>query len=144
MQCSTRQPVLGNPFGLAHRVLSHVGDSSATALGALTVTDSNTHVRFDFDVPGFDTSEITIDLQDGELIVAGESAGTEDSDHVVYSERRRRSFRRAIRLSDKLDPATTDAELRDGVLTLTIARRPEAERRRIEIRGTGDVTPDEG
>ena len=139
MNCSTRPSLSRHPFQLAHRV-EHAG----SGLGALTITDSDTQTRLEFDVPGFDADDINIDLQDGRLIVSGEVSRSREDEQgqVVYEERSRRSFRRVVRVSSKLDPTSADAELRDGVLTLTLARKPEAERRRIAIRGSRDVESD--
>lgn len=135
MNCSTRSHALSNPFQFAQQATRRGSECSASGVGALTITDSDTHTRLDIDVPGFGADDISIDLQDGRLTVSGEATASRDDEHVVYDERCSRSFRRVVRVSNKLDPASADAELRDGVLTLTLARRPEAERRRIEIRG---------
>ena len=129
MNCSTRQ------IPRRHRSQCQSSHASSTGLGALTITDAGSHTHFEFDVPGFDTDHITIDLKDGQLSVAGELPNAEHQDKVVYSERCCRRFTRVVRLSDKLDPASADAVLKDGVLSLTFARRPDAERRRIEVRG---------
>lgn len=135
MNCSTRHSLTRHPRQRTRHASGCGTDCGAWGVGALTITDSDTHTRLEFDVPGFDTDDISIDLQDGRLVVSGEVTATREDEQVVYDERSRRSFRRVVRVSDKLDPASADAELRDGVLTLTLARKPEAERRRVEIRG---------
>lgn len=134
MNCSTRQ------LPRRHRTHCQSSQAASSGIGALTITDTDSQTHFEFDVPGFDTEHITIDLKDGQLSVTGELPEAEHQDKVVYSERCCRSFARAVRLSDKLDPASADAVLKDGVLTLTFARRPDAERRRIQVRGAAPAT----
>lgn len=53
----------------------------------------------------------------------------------VYAEARAARFRRSFVLSDELDSSAVDASLHNGVLTLRIPRRAEAQPRRIEVRG---------
>jgi HSP20 family protein len=108
-------------------------------LGALTIIDADSHSRFELDVAGFRADELSIDLQDGHLVVSGDRHEADDGDTAIYSERQSLTFRRILRLDNKLDAATAEAELADGILTLTFARKPDAERRRIEIRNSETV-----
>ena len=135
MHCSTRPSALSNPFQVAHRRL----DARTSGVGAMTIIDGEALTCLEFDVPGFNSDDIAIDLEDGQLVVSGEIKNSETRGTPVYSERRSRTFRRVIRLDSKLDPATADAELSDGVLKLSFARKPDAERRQIEIRNTKDA-----
>ena len=87
---------------------------------------------YEFDVPGFDADSIDIDVEDGRLAVSGKrNASTEG---VVYTERRSAEFRRVLRLDRRLDPSTIEAELANGVLRISVERRPETERRKISVR----------
>lgn len=136
MTCSPRQSILTQPFQIAQRLFDQ-GPNSA-AVGAVTVTENDGETRFEFDVPGFPIEDINIDLRDGHLVVAAERT-VEESDQKVYTERTSSKFRRVIRLGDRLDPTSGDAELKDGVLTLTFARKQEATPQRIEIRSGGNA-----
>jgi HSP20 family protein len=52
----------------------------------------------------------------------------------VYSrERTTGAFRRAISLPDDIDPGRVTADYRDGVLHVSIARREEAQPKRITV-----------
>jgi len=134
MNCSTRQSALANPFAVAHRVLERSHRPTQSGPGALSVIEAETGVRFEFDVPGFGSDDITIDVEDGLLVVTGLQKDRDDKGTEVYSERRVGEFRRVLRLDRKLDPSTIEADLKDGVLQISVSRRPEAERRSISIR----------
>jgi len=87
--------------------------------------------------PGLDASKTEVTLDRGVLWLAGERADelSEQSDgRQVYSrERTTGAFRRAISLPDDIDPGQVTAAYRDGVLHVSIARREEAQPKRITI-----------
>ena len=136
---STRQLALSHPLQISHRLIDSRLKAGVSDLGALTITEGDSQTHFEFDVPGFGSDDIRIDLENNQLVVSGEIDQTEDSGTSIYTERRSRTFRRVLRLDSKLDPATADAELRDGVLRLSFARRANAERRQIEVRNTSSL-----
>ncbi|MCH2201544.1 MAG: HSP20 family small heat-shock protein [Fuerstiella sp.] len=135
MLCSTRQSALRRPFQVAHSTV----ETRYGGLGALSIIETDSHSRFELDVAGFHADELSIDLEDGHLVVSGSHRETDGRETPIYSERQSLGFRRILRLDKKLDVATVRAELADGVLTLMVARKPDAERRHIEIRNSETV-----
>ena len=86
--------------------------------------------------PGLDASKTEVTLDRGVLWLAGERSADlpEGSGRQVYSrERTTGAFRRAISLPDDIDPGRVTAAYRDGVLHVSIARREEAQPKRITI-----------
>jgi HSP20 family protein len=136
MNCSTHSATVANPFAVAQRVLERSSRPLQSGPGALSVIESDGGASFEFDVPGFGSDDITIDVENGCLIVAGLKKERPEMGTEVYTERRGGEFRRVLRLDKKLDPSTVDAELKDGVLKVVVSRRPEAERRSITIRSS--------
>jgi len=55
----------------------------------------------------------------------------------VYSERWQGTFQRSVQLSPDADPEKIRADFRNGVLSVTIAKRPDAQNRvrRIPVNG---------
>ena len=53
---------------------------------------------------------------------------------AVFAEVRASRYRRSFTLSNELDAAAIDAQLKDGVLRLRIPKVAEAQPRRIEVR----------
>jgi HSP20 family protein len=79
--------------------------------------------------------DIELTLREGMLTVRGEKKSeTNDS---VYSERWHGQFERAVQLGPDVDPEKVKAEFKNGVLTVTVGKRPEAQRqvKRIAING---------
>ena len=87
--------------------------------------------------PGLDASKIAVTLDRGVLRIAGERAsGIPESDrHVqVYTrERGTGSFTRAISLPEDVDSSQVNANYRDGVLHVSIARLESAQPKRITV-----------
>ena len=91
--------------------------------------------------PGLDPAKIDVTIDRGVLTLSGErpsslppADGSRERRLTVYSrERPTGSFKRAISLPDDADPARVNASYRDGVLHISVARRDEAQPRRIAI-----------
>jgi HSP20 family molecular chaperone IbpA len=86
------------------------------------------------DLPGVPREKLDIRVQDGNLYIEGEAVvPTPDALRLQHAEIRAPHFARAFTLGADFDVSRIDAQLRDGVLRLTIARRDEAKPRRIEV-----------
>ena len=87
------------------------------------------------DLPGVTKDRLDVKVHDGSLYIEAEAmvpmpAGL----RLQHAEIRRPHFARAFSLGVDLDASKIDANLKDGVLKLTIPRRDEARPRRIEVR----------
>lgn len=89
--------------------------------------------------PGLDPSKLEVTVDRGVLSIAGERASVLPDDSArkrvsVYSrERLSGRFRRAVSLPEDADPAKVEADYRDGVLHVRIARRPAPQPTRISV-----------
>jgi HSP20 family protein len=90
------------------------------------------------DMPGVPPDNADIRLEKRELTIHGrvEDAAPEGYS-PVYREYEVGDFERRFTLGGDFDPERIEAELRDGVLTLTIPRSQEAAARTIKIRSGG-------
>jgi HSP20 family protein len=88
-------------------------------------------------VPGLDPASIDVQLEQGVLTVSGERPDTLSAPGeratVQINERYTGRFRRVVNLPDDIDPDTVNAQYRDGVLHVSIARRESAQPRRISV-----------
>lgn len=87
------------------------------------------------DMPGVSKDELTIDLQDNEVTIHGESAyALKDSGKRLHSEFDTAEYVRTFTLSDVVDRNKIKAVLKDGVLDLHLPKAEEAKPRKIEIK----------
>lgn len=90
------------------------------------------------DLPGVKEEDLEISLSGNMLTVSGkrESEKTEEGETYFASERAYGGFTRSFTLPEYVDAEQVRAELRDGVLTLLLPKRPESQPKRISI-GSG-------
>ena len=76
-----------------------------------------------------------VSLDNDVLTIRGEKKGS--ATDAVYSERWQGTFQRSVQLSPDADPEKITADFRNGVLSVTIAKRPDAQNRvrRIPVNG---------
>lgn len=96
--------------------------------------------RIAIELPGVDEKDIEITVNDGMVTVKGEKRESreEKGETWYFSERQFGSFSRSFRLPADADQGAVSADLKDGVLTLSVARAaPEAARARKVPIGRG-------
>jgi len=87
--------------------------------------------------PGLDPKTLDVTIERGVLSLSGERHSdlpADDSKASIHiNERFDGRFRRAVSLSDDVDPENVAADYNDGVVHISIKRRASAQPRRIEI-----------
>jgi HSP20 family protein len=81
-----------------------------------------------------DEKDVEVSLADGVLILKGDKKS--ESNGALYTERWHGQFQRSLPLGADVDPERVSADFKNGVLTVTLAKRPEAQSqvKRIPIR----------
>jgi HSP20 family protein len=92
------------------------------------------------DLPGVSKENVSVELDNGVLIISGETEEDREEDRGGYfrSERSYGSFYRAIPLPEDIDVSQAEATFHDGVLEIVIPnpQKPEQSRsRKIEVKG---------
>lgn len=93
------------------------------------VTESDEAYTVRADLPGLEEKDIQVSLEEGVLSIQGKVASEkkdEKKEGVRYVERARGSFHRSIELPAEIDADKVAASYRQGVLTVTLPKRPEA------------------
>lgn len=125
-----------SPFATSRRDSEHTsGLNSASSFGAMTVLESSDRWTVEVDVPGALLEDIDITLTDGSLVIEGHRKPcTEEGVKEVFNDRVFSKFRRELKVREGIDQSRIEADLRDGVLTLTLFRSPESSPQKISIR----------
>jgi len=104
---------------------------------ALNVGSTPSSVEIYAFAPGVDPSKLDVQVDRGVLTIAGEREAVRpqgDERQAVYAaERFAGRFKRTVSLPEDIDPTRVDAQYRDGVLHISVARREAAQPKRIEI-----------
>jgi HSP20 family protein len=90
------------------------------------------------DIPGVDPQDIEVQMDKGVITIKGERRAEATSETERYSrvERAHGSFHRRFALPDSADPDGITASGSNGVLRITIPKRPESTPRRIQVGST--------
>ncbi|GIW94189.1 MAG: molecular chaperone Hsp20 [Pirellulaceae bacterium] len=103
---------------------------------ALNVWKDDNNLYVEAELPGFELSDLEIVVTgDRQLSIKGERKQPEIKNGTWHrQERYYGSFSRMIELPESVDPDKVTAELKLGVLTVTLPKREEAKPRRIEVK----------
>lgn len=99
------------------------------------VKESDDAFTFKADVPGIDAKHLDVRLAQNRLTVDGYRAEEKEHRGETYyvSERASGSFSRSFILPEATDNERVDADLTDGVLTITVPKLPAARAKQIKI-----------
>lgn len=86
------------------------------------------------DLPGVALESLSIDLEQNELTVRGESSYGEQLGQVMRNEFSALTYERVFTLSDMVDRENIKAVVKDGVLDLFLPKADTMKPRRIEIK----------
>lgn len=105
---------------------------------ALNVGSTPTGVEVFAFAPGVDPATVDVQFDRGVLTIAGERkaaapTASDEKTTVHLSERFAGRFRRVVSMPDDIDPASVQAEFRDGVLRVSAQRKAAAQPRRIDV-----------
>ena len=101
----------------------------------LDISEDDKSVIVRASVPGFAKEEIEVEVHNGVLTLKAthNEAREEKSERYFRRERRTRSMSRRVALPSTVEDNKTQAELKDGVLTLRIPKSEKALPRKVQI-----------
>jgi HSP20 family protein len=136
-----------NPFLALHREMNRLFDDafrsfdipfSSQAMGwpNVEVNETESGVKVIAELPGLQEKDVNVELRDGLLTSSGEKKSETEDKERRFSERYYGRFARSIPIDD-VDQEKVGASIKDGVLTVTLAKLPTEKQkvRRIAING---------
>jgi HSP20 family protein len=126
----------GNPFAALRRDFERqLGLDSDPMFAAMTVSEHAEKFSVVIDLPGLKEHEISVVLQENEIVVEGErTRQPQDGETLVFNDRSFSRFRRVLKLREPVDRDSLTAELHQGVLTLTVRRIQANQPRTIPVK----------
>lgn len=157
MNCSSRHGLVSSRTATAPSVVaqsllsdplfaSFLGTNFATPRArsaetlAVDISETPTHTILRASLPGFTRENVTVEVEDRVLTIsatrasAAESTGNDTGETMVRRERYTGTVTRSLVLPETLDAESVSAELKDGVLTLQLAKITPEKPRKVEIR----------
>tara|TARA_B100001989_G_C24260413_1_gene326611 strand:- start:18 stop:494 length:477 start_codon:yes stop_codon:yes gene_type:complete len=114
---------------------SFEGDNIENWLPSIDIHDSGDKLVVQADLPGLKKEDIEVTVQGNTLFIRGEKKHDEKVQDAGYlrSERFFGQFERALPLSSDIDSSKVDAAYKDGVLTVSVAKKEEAKPKQITV-----------
>lgn len=138
------QEMMGwDPFELMSQWLGG-REGMTTFVPTFEVKETKNAFIFKADLPGVEEKDVEVTVTGDRIVVSGkrELEKREESDRFYAYERSYGSFSRAFTLPEGVDSDNVQAELKNGVLTLVLSKRPEVQPRRIKL-GSGTEKKDQ-
>jgi len=94
---------------------------------AVNIAESEKGYHLEFAVPGFSKEDVKIHVENEVLTVSGEHKVEEGSDQKKYGRKEfsYTSFKRSFTLPESVDVEQIEANLKDGVLSVEVAKKAE-------------------
>jgi HSP20 family protein len=137
--------MIRRPWGFPqmHRELNHLcrtmdeqpEEQEVTWSPSVDIREEEDHFLLMADLPGVNKDEIEVKVEDNTLLLSGkrDSVSEPEASGYRYNERRFGSFSRRFRLGEGVNPTGIEAAYKDGVLTVTLPKKPEAQPRQIPV-----------
>lgn len=106
------------------------------------VSETDTEVRITAELPGIERDDVDVEITGDTITIKGEKTSekdeteTEEGREYHRLERRSGSFRRTTRLPFEVDPDKVVADIKNGVLTVTVPKPAELAKpaRKVEVK----------
>jgi HSP20 family protein len=119
---------------------------SWVAQPAIDLVERDNAYELAAEMPGLNEKNIEVDVANGELTVKGqrEEEKVEKKQDFQLRERRFGSFSRSVCIPETVDADKIEATFKNGVLKVTLPKKPEAQRSVKKNRGEGRLRPTSG
>ena len=127
-------PNLHRELDHLYRAAEHHAPESSWS-PSVDIREEEDHFLLLADLPGVNKDEIEVKVEDNTLLLSGKREANieEKAEGFRYSERRFGAFNRSFRMGEGVDSSGIEASYKDGVLTVTLPKKPEVQPRQIPV-----------
>ncbi|HVT90329.1 MAG TPA: Hsp20/alpha crystallin family protein [Tepidisphaeraceae bacterium] len=103
---------------------------------AVDVREDADHIYVEAEMPGFKKEEVDITLENSTLTISAERRSEqkpENSGDYLLNERRYTRYLRSFALPPTVDEKTVQANLKEGVLTITLNKSEASKPRKVQV-----------
>lgn len=126
-----------DPFTEMNRLMEGRGLSRELMRPAVDILEEKDAIVLKAELPGVKPEDVSVTVENNMLTVSGERRFEKEEKKENYHriESSYGSFSRSFALPDTVDASSIDASLDNGILSLRIAKRAEAQPRKIQVKG---------
>lgn len=109
-------------------------EAASTIRPAVDIFEDASGITIKADLPGVSADRLDVKVEGNTLTIEGQaSIDVPEGMEALRADLVSSHFRRSFTLSNELETDKIRAEVRDGVLTLHLPKRPELQPRKIEV-----------
>jgi HSP20 family protein len=97
----------------------------------LDIVETDNRLTLRAELPGFTAEQIKVSAEPRRVMISGKAE--QKTETATYTERHSKDVFRAVGLPADVDPVKLDAELKNGILTITLPKIPNREPAHVEI-----------
>ncbi len=131
-----------DPFAEMSRLMEGRGFGAGREMlrPAVDILEEKDAIVLKAELPGVKPEDVNVTLENNMLTISGERRFEKEEKEENYHrvESSYGSFSRSFALPDTVDASSVDASLDNGILCLRIAKRAEAQPRKIQVKGQGE------
>jgi len=124
------------PFPFDHFLQSCMNDAPAVNdwRAPLAIWEDDDVFHVEAEMPGVADEDIDVTVEKNVLTIKAERKLSDEDREYMYLERRFGEVERTITLPDTVDATAVEAELSSGVLHMKLAKKPESQPKKIEVK----------
>jgi HSP20 family protein len=123
----------GQVFGEEGGAKASNGATAEAGLMPFSLWNDENQLHIDVDLPGVELKDLEVAIQ-GEVLTIKADRPVEEGRKYQYNGRRFGRFERSLKLPETVDAEAVDARLANGVLHLTLPKRPETRVTKVKVR----------
>lgn len=101
---------------------------------AVNLYDEGDHFTLEAVIPGVEQKDIELTVEQNTVTIEGKRDGHDRNGHRYYRrERNQGQFKRTLSLGEKIDPENANAQLKNGILVVTLPKEKKSEQKKISI-----------
>jgi HSP20 family protein len=122
-------------FGRFFTEVPENGGATRGWYAPVAMWDDAGKVFLEVELPGVTKDHLEVTVHNGVLHIRGERKAPEGDRNYWVNDRLYGAFERTVSLPDDVDADSIDAHLTDGVLHIALVKRPEAQPKKITVKG---------
>jgi HSP20 family protein len=102
----------------------------------VNVAETDQHYEVTVDLPGLQPKDFEVEVRHGDLWISGQHTQEHEEQGKTWHrvERHSGQFRRVIHLGDDVNVDSIDAQYKDGVLRVQVAKSEQARTKKVEVK----------
>jgi len=108
---------------------------NSSFLPSLDVSETDKEFQIQADLPGFDSKDISVEIEDSGIVISGKKDSTSEDKGKNYlrCERSSGSFYRKVNFPPNADLENVKCKSKNGVLSITIPKLQETKKKEVKI-----------